>query len=175
MQTQTQTQVRVRWMIRRDMDAVLAIEDQSFEFPWLEEDFIRCLRQRNCIGKVATYDDLATESERVVGFMVFQLRIRCFRLLNFAVAPEFRRQGVGSQMVATLACRLARDRRRRIVSEVRESNLAAQLFFRAIGFRAIGVKRGRYRETAEDAYRFVLRWTPTAAAVNVRCKVRGKG
>lgn len=175
MNAQIQTQARVRWMIRRDMDAVLAIEDQSFEFPWLEEDFVRCLRQRNCIGKVATYDDLATEAERVVGFMVFQLRTRCFRLLNFAVSPEFRRRGIGSQIIATLACRLSRDRRRRIVSEVRETNLAAQLFFRSLGFRAIGIKRGRYRETAEDAYRFALQWMPAAADVNVRCKVRGKG
>ena len=40
----------IRWMIRRDMPEVLAIEAASFEFPWLEDDFIRCLRQRNCIG-----------------------------------------------------------------------------------------------------------------------------
>ena len=33
----------------------------SFEFPWSEEDFIRCLRQRNCIGMVAEHD------EQVVG------------------------------------------------------------------------------------------------------------
>ncbi|MEM1305855.1 MAG: ribosomal-protein-alanine N-acetyltransferase RimI, partial [Planctomycetota bacterium] len=45
--------VHIRWMIRRDMQEVLGIEQESFEFPWLEEDFIRCLRQRNCIGMVA--------------------------------------------------------------------------------------------------------------------------
>ncbi len=28
--------VHIRWMIRRDMPEVLAIEDESFEFPWLE-------------------------------------------------------------------------------------------------------------------------------------------
>ncbi len=42
--------VHIRWMIRRDMTEVLAIEDGSFEFPWTEDDFIRCLRQRNCSG-----------------------------------------------------------------------------------------------------------------------------
>jgi [ribosomal protein S18]-alanine N-acetyltransferase len=45
--------VHVRWLIRRDMPAVLKIEDSSFEFPWREDDFIRALRQRNCIGMVA--------------------------------------------------------------------------------------------------------------------------
>ena len=59
--------VHIRWMIRRDMPEVLEIEQSSFEFPWTEEDFIRCLRQRNCIGMVAEYD------EKVVGFMIYEL------------------------------------------------------------------------------------------------------
>ena len=37
------TRVHIRWMIRRDMPEVLEIERKSFEFPWFEEDFIRCL------------------------------------------------------------------------------------------------------------------------------------
>ena len=43
----------IRWMIRRDMPDVLGIESNCFEFSWTEDDFIRCLRQRNCIGMVA--------------------------------------------------------------------------------------------------------------------------
>ena len=43
---QQQVRVHIRWMIRRDMAEVLDIERQSFEFPWFEEDFIRCLRAR---------------------------------------------------------------------------------------------------------------------------------
>jgi ribosomal-protein-alanine N-acetyltransferase len=43
--------VDVRWMIRRDMPEVLDVEGDSFKFPWLEEDFIRCLRQRDCSGR----------------------------------------------------------------------------------------------------------------------------
>ena len=49
--------VHVRWMIRRDMPEVLGIEQQAFEFPWSDEDFTRCLRQRNCIGMVAEITD----------------------------------------------------------------------------------------------------------------------
>ena len=45
-----QTRVHIRWMIRRDMPEVLAIEHASFEYPWCEEEFLRVLRQRNCIG-----------------------------------------------------------------------------------------------------------------------------
>ena len=57
-----QVRVHIRWMIRRDMPEVLAIEHASFEFPWCEEEFLRVLRQRNCIGMVAEY------GERVVGY-----------------------------------------------------------------------------------------------------------
>ena len=85
--------VHIRWMIRRDMPEVLNIEESSFEFPWSEDDFIRCLRQRNCIGMVAEHD------ERVVGFMIYELHKTRLHVLNFCVHPTYRRLGVGSQMV----------------------------------------------------------------------------
>src|SRR6188474_3566621 len=87
------TPVHIRWMIRRDMPEVLTIEEQAFEFPWSEEDFIRCLRQRNCIGMVAEHN------ERVVGFMIYELHKNRLHILNFAVQEEFRRRGVGTQMI----------------------------------------------------------------------------
>ena len=47
---QERLQIHVRWMIRRDMVEVLEIEQEAFEFPWSDDDFTRCMRQRNCIG-----------------------------------------------------------------------------------------------------------------------------
>lgn len=141
-----QLRVHIRWMIRRDMAEVLDIETESFEFPWAEEDFIRCLQQRNCIGMVAE------QGEKVVGFMIYELHKTRLHILNFSVASLARRQGVGLQMVAKLVSKLSQQRRTRISLEVRETNLAAQLFFRASGFRAISVLRGFYDDTPEDAY-----------------------
>ena len=149
-----EVRVHIRWMIRRDMPEVLAIEAQSFEFPWLEEDFIRSLRQRNCIGMVADYDD------RVVGSMIYELHKSRIHVLNFAVAPEFRRSGVGSQMLAKLTAKLSSQRRSRIILEVRETNLAAQLFFRENGFRAVSVLHSYYADTPEDAYIMQYRYRP---------------
>ena len=143
--------VYIRWMIRRDMPEVLQIEAESFEFPWREEDFIRCLRQRNCIGMVAEHDD------RVVGFMIYELIKTRIHVLTFAVAADCRRMGVGTQMIAELVEKLTKQRRSRITLEVRESNLAAQLFFRECGFRAVSVLKGFYDDTPEDAYRMVRR------------------
>jgi [ribosomal protein S18]-alanine N-acetyltransferase len=144
--TNTQSCVHIRWMIRRDMPAVLNIENDSFEFPWTEEEFIRCLRQRDCIGMVAE------SNEQVVGFMIYELHRTRIHVLSFAVHPEYRRQTIGSSMVEKLISKLAYQRRNRIVLEVRETNLHAQLFFRSLGFRATGVLRNFYEDSTEDAF-----------------------
>jgi ribosomal-protein-alanine N-acetyltransferase len=154
-QPQQQLRVHVRWMIRRDMAEVLEIENESFEFPWSEEDFIRCLRGRNCIGMVAEYQG------RVVGFMIYELHKTRLHVMNFAVAKAHRRGGIGLQMVGKLVGKLSTQRRTRIQLEVRETNLAAQIFFRSCGFRAISVLRDFYDDTVEDAYLMQYRYRPT--------------
>jgi [ribosomal protein S18]-alanine N-acetyltransferase len=142
----SQLRVHIRWMIRRDMPEVLDIERASFEFPWFEEDFIRCLRQRNCIGMVAEH------AERVVGFMIYELHKTRLHILNFAVGSHLRRRGVGDQMIDKLVGKLSSQRRTEIALEVRETNLAAQIFFRESGFRAVSVLRDFYDDSPEDAY-----------------------
>lgn len=149
---QENVRVHIRWMIRRDMPEVLDIERASFEFPWSEEDFIRCLRQRNCIGMVADHDD------KVVGFMIYELHKSRLHVLNFAVASDERRRGVGHRMMDKLVAKLSQQRRNRILLEVRETNLAAQLFFRSLGFRAVSVLRDFYEDTTEDAYLMQYRY-----------------
>jgi ribosomal-protein-alanine N-acetyltransferase len=164
-----QMPVHIRWMIRRDMPDVLGIEEQSFEFPWSEEDFVRCLRQRNCIGMVAEHN------ERVVGFMIYELHKTRLHILNFAVDQQQRRRGVGSQMVKKLAGKLSPQRRSRIMLEIRETNLPAQLFFRAQGFRAVSVLRAFYDDTPEDAYLMQLRYSAAMAAADTGRQTRLAG
>jgi len=149
-----QLPVHIRWMIRRDMPEVLEIEGCSFEFPWFEDDFIRCLRQRNCIGMVAEYD------EHVVGCMIYELHKSRLHVLNFAVHPDFRRSEVGQQMIDKLISKLSHQRRTRVTLEVRETNLDAQLFFRSRGFMATSLMRDFYEDTTEDAYLMEYQYTP---------------
>ena len=155
-----QSCVHIRWMIRRDMPSVLQIEEQSFEFPWTEDEFIRCLRQRDCIGMVAE------RNEEVAGFMIYELHKTRIHILSFAVAPTLRRQSVGSAMVDKLVSKLAYQRRNRIVLEVRETNLAAQLFFRQLGFRSTGVLKSFYEDTPEDAFLMQFRHTDESSLEN---------
>lgn len=146
--------IHVRWMIRRDMPQVIDIERRSFEYPWNEDDYVHCLRHRNCIGMVAEADGAL-----VVGVFIYVLTATQIRVLNFAVHPEWRRIGVGLRMADKLKGKLQAGRRTRIVLEVRESNIPAQLFFASQGFRAVNVIRNFYHDCPlesdridEDAY-----------------------
>ncbi|OJW07423.1 MAG: ribosomal-protein-alanine N-acetyltransferase [Planctomycetales bacterium 71-10] len=144
--TSSQLRVHVRWMIRRDMPEVLGIEHAGFEYPWCEEEFLRVLRQRNCIGMVAE------QGERIVGFMIYELHRNRIHVLDFAVHPDFRRQGVGRQMIAKLVGKLSNQRRNRIALLIRETNVPAQHFYKMMGFRAVEVIREHFADTGEDAY-----------------------
>ena len=138
------------------MPQVLEVENACFEFPWNEEDFIRCLRQRNCMGKVVESDD------RIVGCMIYQLFKNRIELINFAVHPSYQAKGAGRCMVEKLVGKLSRERRSRILVAVRESNLGAQMFFSSVGFLATEViPSGYYDDTDEEAYLFEYEYIPT--------------
>ncbi len=154
--------IHVRWMIRRDMAEVLRIEDEAFEFPWSDEDFTRCLRQRNCIGMVAEIAD------SVVAFMIYELHRSRLHMLNFAVLRSHRRLGVGTYMMEKLVGKLTPERRSLIGLEVRETNLPAQLFFRSLGFRANSVLKDFYQDTTEDAYLMEYCLVAAAAPAQLR-------
>lgn len=150
----SEIRVHIRWLVSRDMEEVLDIEQESFEFPWTEGDYTRCLRSRNCIGMVAEYHD------EVAGYMVYELAKNRIQLLNLATAKRFRRCGVATQMIAKLIGKLSAQRRNRITFEIRETNLPAQLFFRSAGFRAMQILKNHYEEMQEDAYLMQYRHAP---------------
>ena len=83
----------IRWLIRCDLLAVLAIEQESFEIPWTEADFLCLLRKRNSVGVVAERDKV------VRGFLLYERYPEYVRLVNIAVDPAVRRQGVGRDIL----------------------------------------------------------------------------
>lgn len=149
MPTKQITEVEITWAKRDDLPGMMDIENASFPYSWTEDEMVSQLRRSDCIGQVAQRDG------RVVGFMLYELQKTKLHVINFAVHPEFRRQQVGSQMVDKLISKLSQQRRTEIVLEVRERNLAAQLFFQRCGFWSTGVIRNHYDDTDEDAYQFV--------------------
>jgi ribosomal-protein-alanine N-acetyltransferase len=110
---------------------------------------------------------VAEHDDRVVGFMIYELHKNKLHVLNFAVAKELRRRGVGTQMLNKLVGKLSNQRRTRILLEVRETNLAAQLFFKGASFRAVSVLRDFYDDTTEDAYLMQFRYRPEETPVTI--------
>lgn len=133
-------------MIRRDMQDIHRIENALFcDQAWTEEDFVRCLRQRNCIGMTAeNYEG------DIVGYMIYELHRTRLHLLNFAVDPGYHRKGIGRQMIGKLVAKLSHQRRTKIVTEVRESNLSALYFFKSMGFLAVGLLKDYYQEPGHE-------------------------
>lgn len=151
--------IHIRWMIRRDMPDVLAIEQASFAMPWSDDDFVRSLRQRNCIGMVAERD------ERIVGYMLYFLHRSRLELVNLAVHPDHRRTGVGRAMLEKLFSKMDRQRRTNLVARVADFNTLGHVFFRALGLRCEAIERGYFpaEQSSDlfgdetDAYVFVRR------------------
>lgn len=144
-------EVRPRWLIRRDYPDILGIEQACFgEHAWTEDDFTRILHNHNCIGKVAE----TTGERQTVGYVVYEMHRGGLRLLNLAVAPQAQRRSVGRQMIERLQLVCSPHRRKVICLKVKEPNLAAQLFFQALGFRAVCVLPGWF-DDGQTAYRFV--------------------
>lgn len=144
--SQTSPGEQIRWLIRRDMDEVLAIENACFSIPWSEEDFLCSLRERNCIGTVFEYH------QRILGFMIYELYKSRLHIANMAVMPGRHRQKIGSKMVQRLVDKLSQQRRRSITTNVRETNVGAQLFFQQCGFRCVETIKNAFDDGIEDAY-----------------------
>ncbi len=147
--------LHIRWSIRRDLPAMLEIERQSFPRPWNEEDFTFCLRDRKTIGMVC--EDL--DDDHTVGFFIYELHKRHLQVVNFAVAPSWRRRGVGTLMAVKLLAKLSsgvrgRDRIRLFVPE---RNLGAQLFWAAAGFKASVIEPSADADDDDGYIKFVHR------------------
>jgi ribosomal-protein-alanine N-acetyltransferase len=135
-------------MIRADMPEVMAIENDCFSSPWPESEFVEALRCRSVIGMVAEH------GTRVVGYVVYDLRKNDIHILNMAVDRKFWRQLVGTSIIEKIKVKLNQQKRRLITAEVRETNIAAQKFFKAQGFICVETIRDCYEGTDEAGYRF---------------------
>ncbi len=137
--------LEIRWLRRRDLPGVLAIERASFAAPWSEADFDATLRRPYCFGLAAD------RWQSLCGYLLGALDGKYVHLLNLAVAPTHRRRGIGSRLVGELIER-THCSGRRLVVVLGERNLTAQVFYRAQGFRAVGILRDFWNGTRDDAY-----------------------
>lgn len=148
--------VQLRWMNECDLDRVYELEQEFSPKPWGTLEFAHMLMHSNCFGMVVEHD------AQIIGYVIYEMLDDSIKILNICVMPEFRRKGVGSQMVARIAFALPHSPRKEINLTVHESNLDAQLFFRSLGFKAVNIRREK--EMKEDVYVMSYRRQPQIPA-----------
>lgn len=120
------------------LDAVVAIEQMAYDFPWSRGNFVDSL----AAGYPAQV--LFGAHGELLGYFIAMEGVDELHLLNITVAPAAQRHGHARFMLDEL-CSHARARNRpKIWLEVRESNLRARAIYERYGFAQIGVRRGYY-------------------------------
>ncbi len=139
----------IDFMKKEDIDQVLAIEQVSFSIPWSKNLFLSEFRSPGVSNlMVALADELV---RTVVGYIVFWLIEDEMHILNLAVAPAFRRQGIARKLVLSAVNRAAKKGAQKAFLEVRVSNTAAQKLYSDLGFTGTSVRRDYYDAPVEDA------------------------
>lgn len=125
----------------------MAIERVSFPSPWS-----RALFEEE-IGRDFSDAIVAVEEpeEKVNGYAVCWTVGEDSHLLNIAVRPDARNRGIGRSLLRECIRRSAHAGGRRIYLEVRPGNEPALFLYRREGFRFVGVRKGYYVDTGEDA------------------------
>ena len=137
----------IRRMTLADVPAVHEIDLLSFSLPWPERSFRFELTENQVSRGWVTEVDGKVAAMLVLWFIVDEAHIA-----TIAVHPDFRRQGIGEQILL-YALRAARtEGAQRAFLEVRAGNVAAQAMYRKYGFTVAGVRRGYYKDNNEDAF-----------------------
>ena len=138
--------VLVEPMTVDDVAAVHGIERLSFATPWPSYAFEQELRG----NRLARYV-VARAGDAVVGFAGIWLMVDDAHVTTFAVHPDWRRQGIGRQLLVNLVELSVAIGARRMTLEVRASNDAAQELYRSFGFVVAGRRPRYYTDDGEDA------------------------
>ena len=144
-------------LIRRatvsDIDAIHAIEIQSFSVPWSKESFRSDLENT----KVARYLVLEEEGE-IIGYAGYWCIVGEGQVTNVAVAPLQRGKGYGLQLVQEMTARAFAEGCTTMFLEVRVSNEAALGVYTKLGYAKVSVRKDYYSEPTEDSY--IMNCTP---------------
>jgi len=130
----------------RDINDIVRIERASFADPWSEDSFRRILG-----GHSAIFQVMVIPANEVAGYIIAFAIGSDAELLNVAVEPRHRGQGLAGMMLDAVLIQLGANGVRTAFLEVRESNRAALALYGSRGFTEIGRRRNYYRRPVEDA------------------------
>ena len=131
---------------------VAELEKICFSDPWSEKSVASELTNPLSLWLVAVEDD------RVAGYVGSQSVMEESDMMNVAVHPDFRRQGVAEKLVLELVAALAKNDNHCLTLEVRASNAPAISLYEKLGFAQIGLRKNYYRNPKEDALILRKEW-----------------
>ncbi len=138
--------VAIRRMTMEDVPAVHTIDMLSFSLPWPENSFRFELRE-NPVSR-----SWVVETERrVAAMLVLWLIVDEAHIATIATHPDFRRKGIGEQLMIAALQSAREEGARCAFLEVRAGNVAAQAMYKKYGFVVAGVRQGYYKDNSEDA------------------------
>src|SRR5262245_37791540 len=136
-------EVQVRRLAYSDLPAVISIERRSFPAPWSLAMFVLELSKPSGICLAAT------AGGELLGYLVCSRYDRVWHVMNVAVSPERRRQGIASGLISRLVAEPGDELP--FTLEVRVSNRDAIAMYEKLGFRSAGVRPRYYQDNGEDA------------------------
>jgi len=140
--------LEIRRLTYADLPHIIAIERRAFPTPWSLAMFVLEL------SKPASVCLAALRGGQMIGFLICSRYDTVWHIMNVAVDPNRRRQGVAGQLLTDLLRRIDGPGVR-FTLEVRESNTGAIELYERFGFRAAGRRRRYYQDNGEDA---VIMW-----------------
>ena len=136
--------MQIRRLTYADLPQVIAIERRAFPTPWSLAMFVLELSKPSGICLAASVDG------RLAGYLVCSRYERVWHIMNVAVDPDRRRQGIATALLERLFERVA-DPDARYTLEVRRSNGGAIELYERFGFLVAGLRRRYYQDNGEDA------------------------
>ncbi|MBQ8834824.1 MAG: ribosomal protein S18-alanine N-acetyltransferase [Oscillospiraceae bacterium] len=131
---------------------VAQLEKLCFSDPWSEKSVAGELENK------LAYWLVAAEGDRVAGYVGSQTVLGETDMMNIAVHPDYRRQGLAERLVVELVAGLKAQGSRCLTLEVRASNTPAQKLYEKLGFCQIGRRPKYYRNPREDALILRKEW-----------------
>ena len=139
--------MEVRRLSLQDLDPIVAIENAVYPTPWSRSMFAGELAKPSSVS-LGAFDG---EAGGLVAYLIVSRYVDAWHIMNVAVHPECRRQGVASRLLDELFELTAGDHRRGYTLEVRVSNVTAIALYERFGFEPSGIRRGYYTDNREDA------------------------
>lgn len=144
-------QFHLRPMRHEDLAQVHALEEIIFPTPWSLNSYEFELERNPASRQWVIVDRSEAEQEQIAAYCVCWLLGDEMHIANLAVSPEFRRQGLGRELLVHMLNYGAANGIRSATLEVRAGNRAALELYKSFGFQVVGRRKGYYRDNQEDA------------------------